>query len=358
MTTSSPFAVECRGLTKRFGTTIAVEDLDLSIYAGEILALLGPSGCGKTTVLRLIAGFDRPDGGEIILGGKPVASPQKQTPPEKRGVSMVFQDFALFPHLSVIENVAFGLTRRTKAQRQEDAYSMLKLVGLEHQADRQPHELSGGQRQRVALARALAPRPILVLLDEPLSNLDADLRAQLREELRVILKGIQTTAVFVTHDQEEALYIGDRLALMNRGRVEQVGTPEEVFHQPATQFAADFMGHTGFLPGEVTADGIMTEIGLISQRVDLPLGTTVELAVRADDISFEPISKGEALVLARHFKGALNLYRLRLPSGRLLHAYQPHGRIIRPGTPVRVSLTSGHPLACFYQGIAVPSKPI
>jgi iron(III) transport system ATP-binding protein len=230
---------------------------------------------------------------------------------------------------------------------------MLKLVGLEEAANRYPHELSGGQRQRVALARALAPRPILVLLDEPFSNLDADRRLRMREEVRVILKGINATAIFVTHDQEEALYMGDRLAVMHQGEIVQVGTPEEIFHQPTTRFVSEFMGKTDFLPGEVVKEGIETEIGLIPQLVDLPIGAKLEVAMRADDIAFEPDPGSKSLVLARHFQGAMNLYRLRLPSGRLLHAHQPHTHIIPPRTTVRIWADPGHPLACFQNGIAV-----
>jgi iron(III) transport system ATP-binding protein len=266
---------------------------------------------------------------------------------------MVFQDYALFPHLTALENVRFGLHGRPRPAAEAEARSMLNLVGLGGLEGRYPHELSGGQRQRVALARALAPRPILVLLDEPFSNLDADRRAVMREEVRVILKGMHASAVFVTHDQEEALYMGDRLAVLNKGRLEQVGTPEEIFHQPATRFVAEFMGATDFLPGTVAAGGIQTEIGLIPQAVSLPPGTQVELALRSDDIAFEPQAGAPALVLARHFKGAVNTYRLRLPSGRLLHAVEPHHRVLRPGTPVRVWADPGHPLACFVDGRAV-----
>ncbi|MDH5505997.1 MAG: ABC transporter ATP-binding protein [Anaerolineae bacterium] len=349
----SKIAVDCRGLSKQYNGEVALEGLDLSVHAGEILAVLGPSGCGKTTSLRLIAGFENPDAGSITLADRVVANGRKLVPPEKRGIGMVFQDYALFPHLTVFENVAFGLHRRSRSQKQADVRSMLKLVGLENLAQRFPHELSGGQRQRVALARALAPRPILVLLDEPFSNLDADRRSQMREEVRVILKGIKATAIFVTHDQEEALYMGDRLAVLNHGRLEQIGTPEQVFHQPATRFVAEFMGSTDFLPGEVTAAGIHTEIGLLEQPVDLPIGAHVEIALRPDDISFERQAGSQSMVLARHFQGAQNIYRLRLPSGRLVHALQPHTRLIAPGTPVRVSANPGHRLACFYQGEAL-----
>jgi iron(III) transport system ATP-binding protein len=347
--------LEVRNLTKHFSADgfPAVQEVAFSLSKGEILALVGPSGCGKTTTLRLIAGLEAPDTGEVVLGGKVVTAGQVFVPPERRNIGMVFQDHALFPHLTVFENVAFGLAGQPKEKIRRETSGMLNLVGLERLAGRYPHELSGGERQRVALARALAPRPIVVLLDEPFSNLDADLRAQIREEVRAILKGIGATAIFVTHDQEEALFIGDRLAVFDRGRLQQIGTPETIFHTPATRFVAEFMGHTDFLPGEVTREGLLTEIGLLPQRVDLPPGTQVELAVRADDVAIRPDKNAQGLVLARHFKGALNLYRLRLPSGQLLHAFQPHTQILPPGTRVAVRADPGHDLACFYQGKAV-----
>ncbi|MEX1248363.1 MAG: ABC transporter ATP-binding protein [Anaerolineales bacterium] len=340
-------AVRLINVSKRFGPTPAVFDLNLSVKKEETLALLGPSGCGKTTVLRLIAGFERPDSGSIHLGERLVAAEFSHVPPEARGVGMVFQEYALFPHLSVAENVAFGLKPAKNGSNAQTISSMLNLVGLEARASDFPHELSGGERQRVALARAMAPRPILVLLDEPFSNLDADLRLKMREDLRVILRASSATAVFVTHDQEEALYIGDRIAVMNKGRIEQVGTPEEIFHQPATRFVAEFMGNSDFLPGVVSAEGVETEIGSVLQKVSAPLGSPIELVLRPDDVHFAPDASGEALVLARHFRGAMNLYRLRLPSGRLLHAFSPHEFLSKPGTRVRVWAEPGHDLAWF-----------
>lgn len=349
--------LEVHNLSKQFDPQgfPAVHGISFSLAQGEILALVGPSGCGKTTTLRLIAGFERPDSGQVILDEKIMANGPVFVPPERRNVGMVFQDHALFPHLTVFENVAFGLTRRSRETVKRETTSMLKLVGLERLASRYPHELSGGERQRVAVARALAPRPIVILLDEPFSNLDADLRNQIREEVRAILKGIAATAIFVTHDQEEALFMGDRLAVFNKSQLEQIGTPETIFHSPATRFVAEFMGQTDFLPGEVIQNGILTEIGILPQKTGLAVGEKVELAVRADDVTFEPRKGGEALVLARHFKGALNIYRLRLPSGQLLHAIQPHTRIIQPGTAVHVYADPGHALACFHEGRAVKS---
>jgi len=344
-------AVSCKNLSKSFGDSPALHDLTLDVHQGEILVVLGPSGCGKTTTLRLIAGFEHPTSGSIHLQDRLVADANWHMPPEKRGVGMVFQEHALFPHLKVLENVAFGL--KNSPSEKNNAEFVLRLVGLSHLAERYPHELSGGERQRVALARAMAPQPILLLFDEPFSNLDADRRNRIREEVRAILKTTGSTALFVTHDQEEAMFMGDRLAILNKGRLEQVGTPEEVFQNPATRFVAEFMGNTDFLPGETTLDGIDTEIGLLRQKTALPAGTPVEIAFRADDVSFRPQRGAKSMVLARYFKGAYTIYRLRLPTGRLLHAMMPHTSVIRPGTPVDVFVEPGHALACFHDGKAV-----
>lgn len=267
---------------------------------------------------------------------------------------MVFQDHALFPHLTVYENVAFGLSKRPKETVAEDTQCILKLLGLERLSKRYPHEISGGERQRVALARALAPQPIVLLLDEPFSSLDADLRIQIRGEVREILKSIGATAIFVTHDQEEALFMGDRLAVFNQGHLEQIATPEEIFHSPNTRFVAEFMGQTDFVTGEVTAHGVWTEIGILEQHLELPIGTEVEIGIRADDISMQAQADGQSIVVARQFKGAMNIYTLRLPSGKIVHAYQPHTQVIQPGTPVHLIAAPGHPLACFKDGKAVP----
>lgn len=342
-------AVSCSNLTKIYdGKTVALQYLDLQVRKGEILTILGPSGCGKTTTLRLIAGFERPTSGTVRLQGKTVANSHVFVPPEKREIGMIFQDHALFPHLTVHNNVAFGLSKKAKDEKY--IISMLRLVGITHLAERYPHELSGGERQRVALARALAPKPILILFDEPFSNLDADRRNRTREEVRAILKTTGSTAIFVTHDQEEALFMGDCVAVLKDGRLEQRGTPEGIFLDPATRFVAEFMGNTDFLPGEVTPKGILTEIGLLPQKVDLPNSTQVEVAFRPDDVTFEINKEGESMVLARYFKGAYNVYRLRLPSGHLIHAMQTHTRNIPPGTHVTVIADPGHDLACFYQG--------
>lgn len=351
------FTIQCEHVVKSYGPVQALDGLFLSVRKGEILALVGPSGCGKTTLLRLLAGFEPPDGGMICIAGEIVAGPGHMVPPERRGVGMVFQDYALFPHLSVADNVGFGLDHLPKQRRGIEIEAALTRVGLSGYGRRYPHELSGGERQRVALARALAPRPVLLLLDEPFSGLDADRRIQVREDVRAILMGSGATAVFVTHDQEEALYMGDRLAVMRRGKVEQVASPDEVFQCPATRFVAEFMGQTDFLIGWVTAEGIQTEIGLLAQQVNASPGAWVDVAVRGDDIHLEPwqadVSGAPAVVLARDFKGPQNVYRVRLPSGQVVHSIQPHTCLLEAGARVRVVVDPHHDLACFAGGLSV-----
>lgn len=341
--------LEVRNLVKRFQGTVqsAVNDISFEMSSGEILALVGPSGCGKTTTLRIIAGLERPDSGIVWLNGRVVASDSVFVPPEQRGVGMVFQDHALFPHLTVSENIAFGLRGKPAGEIKTTVGEMLHLVGLLPLARRYPHALSGGERQRVALARALAPRPVLVLMDEPFSSLDADLRMEMREHVRRTLKSMRATVIFVTHDQDEALYMGDRLAVLQNGRLEQIGTPEEIFHLSNTHFVAEFMGDSDFLRGKVTPTGIQTEIGLLKQMVDLPVSTLIEIALRADDIDFQVDGSGNSVILERFFRGAFNLYRLRLDSGQTLHSFTDHTRILPAGTRVRTFISAEHPLTIF-----------
>lgn len=341
--------LEVRNLVKKFPGTqqSAVNDISFELSDNEILALVGPSGCGKTTTLRLIAGLERPDSGSVWLNQSLVASEAVFIPPEKRGVGMVFQDHALFPHLTVFDNVAFGLRNKTQAEVRTTVGEMLHMVGLLSHSKRYPHELSGGERQRVALARALAPRPVLVLMDEPFSSLDADLRAGVREHVRGILKSMRATVIFVTHDQEEALYMGDRLAVLQKGELEQIGTPEEIFHESNTRFVAEFMGDSDFLKGTVARNGIQTAIGLVPQIVDLPLSTSVEIAVRADDIDFHVDGSGNSLIIDRFFRGAFNLYRLRLDTGQIIHAINPHTNILAVGTRVQAYVSAEHSLTVF-----------
>jgi len=347
--------LDVQSISKTFSTAAfaAVDNISFSLHEGQILALVGPSGCGKTTTLRMLAGLEHPDSGSIAINGKMVASDTDFVPPEKRGVGMVFQDHALFPHLSVFENVAFGLRGQSSSAIRRTVHEVLELVGLTDLASRHPHTLSGGERQRVALARALAPKPILVLMDEPFSSLDADMRLEVREQVRAILKSMHTTVVFVTHDQDEALFMGDQLAVFHRGKMEQLGTPEQIFHESATRFVAEFMGNSDFLAGQVGPNGIETEIGLLDQQVLENKSTLVEVALRADDVDFVPDSVGNGNIAERFFRGAFNVYRLRLDSGQMLHAFKEHTEIIPVGARVRACISAGHPLSVFQDGQAV-----
>lgn len=326
-------------LTKRFGRdrTPAVEGLTLAVERGEILALLGPSGCGKTTTLRLIAGFETPDTGRVIIGDRVMADAERglAVPPEERGVGVVFQDYALFPHLTVEDNVAFGLHALSRDQRRQRVQAVLDLVGMLDLAGRYPHEISGGQQQRVAVARALAPAPALMLLDEPFSNLDADLRAQMRDEVEKVLRGTGTTAVFVTHDQEEAFTIADKVGVLNAGRLEQVASPEAIYHHPATPFVAEFVGAADFLPGIVTSGGIVTEVGVFGNVEAREPGEKVKVMIRPDDITFIPAPDGEAVILRRYFRGPETLYCLGLASGHRVHSSQPSAAAFPTGLRVR-----------------------
>lgn len=343
--------VSCQNISKSFGSVSVVQSLYLDVPEGKIVALLGPSGCGKTTTLRLIAGLERVDEGEIVIAGRVVADGRNHVPIEKRRVGMVFQDYAIFPHLSVAHNVGFGLGRN--GHKEARVAEMLNFVGLGDLGERMPHELSGGQQQRVALARAIAPQPDVLLMDEPFSNLDAALRQEMRYEVRDLLQKAGVTAVFVTHDQEEALFMGDWVAVMNEGRMEQIGTPEQIFHHPQTRFVADFIGQTDFVVGTVTAAGLQTPLGLIPRPVALPEGTSVELALRADDVTIAKDEQGNGRIIGRQFLGIAYVYRVGLADGSIVHSWQPHGVQLAQGTAVRVGLAGEHPPVCFYNGRAI-----
>jgi iron(III) transport system ATP-binding protein len=339
--------LEIKHLSKRFHRvgTPTVNDVNFSLEAGKIVALLGPSGCGKTTTLRLIAGFEQPDAGEIKLEGRTLYGPGMDLPPEARGIGFVFQDYALFPHLSVLENVIFGLHHLPKSERLERAREVLALVGLLVFQDRAPHQLSGGQQQRVALARALAPRPKLILLDEPFSSLDAQLRASTRLEVRRILEQIGATALLVTHDQEEAMAFADRLIVMRDGRIEQEGSPERVYAQPRTAFVANFLGRTNLIPGRATGLTCKTIFGQIT--LETPANGPIMLSIRPEDLKFAKMNGLNATVIAREFKGHDITYALESDGLQLIvqtdHTCAlnvgdvTHIRLDGPAIPVRGS---------------------
>lgn len=334
--------LDLKNVSKIYDDREAVKNLSFTIQKGETFVILGPSGCGKTTTLRLIAGFENPDNGKIIIDKKIVASNRLFIPPEKRNVGMVFQEYALFPNLNVRENIGFGLNRINKTQKEKRIEKMLKFVGLKELAERFPYQLSGGQQQRVALARALAPNPVVILLDEPFSNLDADMRIQMRKETQNILKKTQTTVIMVTHDQEEAFAMADRVAVMNKGLIEQIDSPKNIYHFPTTRFVADFVGQADFINGVVDKMKIVTEIGIFSNNTALAQDTTVDLMIRPDDIDFESDDKSDVVIEDFEFKGSEVLYSLRLRSGKIIHSSKPSNLLLKHGTQVRVKVTHPH----------------
>ena len=332
----APVSIRVDRLAKRFGATRAVEHVSLEVADGEIFTLLGPSGCGKTTLLRLIAGFERPDAGEVTVGERLVAGGGEWVPPERRRIGMVFQDYALFPHLTVEANVAFGLPRRERRRRRgvDRARVALELVGLQHKAARHPDELSGGERQRVALARALAPEPVVVLLDEPFSSLDATLRAGLRREVELILRDAGAAALMVTHDQEEALSLADRLAVMRDGRLVQVGRPEEVYLRPADRWAAGFLGEVNLVAGVSGPHGVETWLGTFDSP-GAP-GGAVRVAVRPEQLALSRDHDPNAEIVEREFRGHDVLYRLRHEGGGMVLVQLPSLELHEVGARVFV----------------------
>ncbi|MFD8974768.1 ABC transporter ATP-binding protein [Streptomyces sp. NPDC059593] len=329
-------ALSIRGLRRSFGSAVALDGLDLDVAPGELLALLGPSGCGKTTALRVLGGFEKPDEGHVLLDGEdivPVAA-------ERRDTAMVFQSYSLFPHLTAADNVAFGLRMRKvrTAERRARAAELLELVGLAGHGDRFPHQLSGGQQQRVALARALALRPRLLLLDEPLSALDARVRLTLREEIRRLQLELGITTVFVTHDQEEALSMADRVAVMNGGRLEQCASPTELYDRPATDFVAEFIGTMNRIPGRVDGDGTVDVLG-VRLPVEGPAGSgPVTALVRPEALEIEAEDGGTGRIVATAFHGPTTRVRVALADGTDVKADVPThaAAALTPGTTVTV----------------------
>ncbi len=333
----APLALRATGLVKRFGSTTVVHGVNLTAAQGELVALLGPSGCGKTTTLRLIAGFEELDAGTIEISGRAVATQGRSEPPERRQIGMVFQDGALFPHMSVAKNVGFGLPRGS--ERRDLVADALRMVGLSGFEDRMPHELSGGQQQRVALARAMAPKPAVILLDEPFSNLDAELRTTVRTEVREILSRARATAILVTHDQEEALSLADRVAVMWDGEIVQDASPEELYHRPASKKIGVFVGDAQFLPGLGTGRRVSCELG------DLPSHGAaegpVDIMIRPESLRLSAPTETappNATVLTRLFFGHDQLMKIELESGRTLNARMGTYGGIRPGDRVHVGV--------------------
>jgi putative spermidine/putrescine transport system ATP-binding protein len=336
-------AVRLVELRRTFASVPALDGLTLEMAPGELVALLGPSGCGKTTALRVVAGLEDADSGEVLVDGRDISA----TPANKRDMGMVFQAYSLFPHLTAQQNVEFGLRLRGRdGDRAKQAREMLELVGIASHSDQYPHQLSGGQQQRVALARALAIRPKVLLLDEPLSALDAKVRVQLRDEIRRIQLEVGTTTLFVTHDQEEALAMADRVGVMRAGRLEQLGPPAEIYLKPASTFVANFVGLSNRLPGQVsggTAEVYGTRLPLVDPTQALGEGRKVTALVRPESVNVVADPAGLARVLAASFLGPTSRVTVALPDDTLVTAQIASSRMdeLVPGTPVRVEL---HPV--------------
>ena len=343
-----PAQLEVSAIEHGYNGHRVLHDFSLALERGQIGCVLGPSGCGKTTALRCIAGFERIASGRIAVNGEEVSRAGHAVPPEQRYIGMVFQDYALFPHLSVADNVGFGLRHFDAAKRALRVRELLEVIGMAHAAARYPHELSGGQQQRVALARALAPQPGLLLLDEPFSNLDTDLRERLGLEVREILKQQNMTAILVTHDQHDAFAIADEIGIMRDGRIEQWGAPYDLYHKPATRFVADFVGQGAFLSGMVLGDHrIQLELGVFQDGAahDWPQGARVDVLLRPDDILHDDASPLQAQVLHKAFRGAEFLYTLQLPGGGRVLSLVPSHHNHAIGEKIGIRLEIDHLVA-------------
>src|SRR5687767_4291800 len=338
--------LEVENLRHAYGEQEVVRGVSFSVARGAIGCLLGPSGCGKTTVLRCIAGFESLQEGEIRLAGRVVSGGDVMLPPEKRRIGMVFQDYALFPHLSVAGNIAFGLHAAGAQERGARVQELAKLVGLAAALEKFPHEISGGQQQRVALARALAPRPELLLLDEPFSNLDVDLRERLSHEVREIIKASGATAILVTHDQQEAFAMADEIGVLRDGRLQQWDNAYNLYHRPMNRFVADFVGQGVFLPATaVNGHKVEFELGVLDDAVLPPGGGAIDVLLRPDDVVHDDAAPTQAEVVHKAFRGAEILYTLKLASGRKVLALVPSHHNHALGERIGIRLDVDHVVA-------------
>ena len=344
--------LEIDRVSHTYGKQAVVRELSFNLESGQIACLLGASGCGKTTMLRLIAGFEQPAAGRILLNGVVVADAAKHMPAEARRIGMVFQDYALFPHLSIADNIGFGLHQKSALAIRQRVDEMLDLIGLSGRGERYPHELSGGQQQRVALARALAPEPHLLLLDEPFSNLDVELRERLSLEVRDILKRAGMAAILVTHDQHEAFAVADVVGIMREGRIEQWDSPYNLYHRPATKHVADFIGQGTFVAGEVLSrHSIRVELGVLESDIPMECGSScaecgrgcrLDVLLRPDDVIHDDASEVLAEVVAKSFRGAEFLYTLRLDSGTEVLSLVPSHHNHAIGEKIGIRLAVDH----------------
>jgi putative spermidine/putrescine transport system ATP-binding protein len=338
-------SVLMQDLTRSFGATRALDGLNIEMAPGELVALLGPSGCGKTTALRIVAGFETADTGAVLIDGKNISS----VPAARRDMGMVFQSYSLFPNMSALDNVAFGLRMRKigTGERRQRAAGLLDMVGLAPQASQYPHQLSGGQQQRVALARALAIEPRVLLLDEPLSALDAKVRLQLREQIRLLQQQLGTTTLFVTHDQEEALSMADRVGVMSKGRLEQIAAPDELYSDPATAFVAEFVGVMNRIPGEILPGGQVTVLGsTVPTRGQVPDETAIDVLVRPEGLNLEIVANGNGIVTTRTFLGSVTRVGVQLSGDVAVQVDRPSAEsaALAPGESVAVSVPPGQPV--------------
>jgi len=358
--------LEVEHLTLAYGRHTVVDQLDFALDKGTIGCLLGPSGCGKTTVLRAIAGFERIHGGRIRIGKEVVSDARIHLPPERRRIGMVFQDYALFPHLTLRDNIGFGLHTMGADARRRRVDAMLELVGLTPQAQRYPHEISGGQQQRVALARALAPAPDLLLMDEPFSNLDVELRERLSHEVRTILKETGTTAILVTHDQNEAFAVADVVGLMYDGLLQQWDSPYNLYHKPANRFVADFIGQGVLIPGRIQGENqVRTALGILRSERPMdcgplgicPPGSDVDVLLRPDDVVHDDQSDQSAVVLNKAFRGADILYTLALDNGTKLLSLVPSHHNHALGDKIGIRLNVDHVIT-FFEPARLPESEL
>ena len=339
-----------RALTKRFGETLAVESVDLDVWPGEIVSILGTSGCGKTTLLRLIAGFETPTSGSVHILGTEMSGSVRSVPPNKRGIGMVVQEYALFPHMTVERNIAFGLQNLDDSRRAERVSEVLELVRLAGYGRRYPYELSGGQQQRVALARTLAPNPAAVLLDEPFSNLDSTMRQRLRSEVEDILRSRRMSAIFVTHDREEAFAMADRVGVMVDGQMLQIGAPDQIYHFPASPEIAGLTGACDFVSGNVRSEGnVDTALGVLNCVVvgRLAPNGAVSVLLHPDDIELIPDQDGQGTVVSREFRGDEVVLRVRLDSGESVRSRRRSFSRLPAGSRVRVVPVRPIPFAAY-----------
>ena len=342
--------IECRGVTKRFGDVLAVDGVSFQLMPGEVVSILGASGCGKTTLLRLIAGFETLDAGQLRLQPDVVSDAERHLPPERRNIGMVFQEYALFPHLTVAQNVAFGLHGKTGSERHRLTQEALELVRLSGLDKRYPHELSGGQQQRVALARTLAPSPIAVLLDEPFSNLDAGMRQAVRQEVEAILRRKGIAAIFVTHDREEAFAFADRVGVMSGGRLEQIDAPHTLYSTPVSPEVARIVGDCEFLPGVARGGVAETDLGrlrYVCKTGSVADGTELLLLARPQDMEMDADDSGDCEVVAQEYRGGETMLTVRMPGGGTLRHRQLGYSSLVKGARVTLTPRDSTPILAF-----------